>query len=335
MHQLSTPKSSPRRPSGPLPASPDKVTKVDETESVDIMNLSHEKVKQSPLKKAVVPCESRNSVATKQVSKLEVSTKSNKYNGDSSWIDQGSQSNIKLQILTSFGIDQSEILLSDYKCSFVRGKVPIKGRLYITQRHVCYLSNLLNIEHRIVYSSDQIHEILKANDRKITIQGSNNVSTANGDKTTDFKSDFIFFSRQNRDDAFDYLSCLELAKCPPVVEHAHGLDPSTHHRNHTPKTCENNASKVTNSTQNDEGNANEHSKMNTHQHHQHENGSSEKPTRKEEPGVNELFGLSPFNIPDGQAMIQKLPNQISKEIEKWPLMVKTTMKDTTTLDIFR
>jgi hypothetical protein len=81
---------------------------------------------------------------------------------------------VKLQILSSFGLDQAEVLLDEYKCNYMRAVVPgtlvpVQGRLYITQYHVCFYSNLLNVEHRMVFRAKDIIAIHRRDDRTVTL----------------------------------------------------------------------------------------------------------------------------------------------------------------------
>jgi len=81
-----------------------------------------------------------------------------------------SRSNVKLQILSTFGLDQAEVLLDEFRCFNFRSKVPIQGRLYITQFHVCFYSNLLNLEHKLVIRAKDILNISRRDDRAIVLE---------------------------------------------------------------------------------------------------------------------------------------------------------------------
>ena len=80
------------------------------------------------------------------------------------------QANVKLQILSTFGLDQTETLLDEYKCYYMMSNmVPLQGRLYITQYHVCFYSNLLNVEHKLVFRARDLTHIHRRDDRTIVL----------------------------------------------------------------------------------------------------------------------------------------------------------------------
>lgn len=128
--------------------------------------------------KNVISTGENNEAVSKPNSKSDVenivTSRVRKHSNNLSGHKEGGKSNVKLQILSSFGIDQTEVLLDDFKCSNVRARVPIQGRLYITQYHVCFYSNLLSLEHRLVIRAKDIVHIQKRDERSIFIVTLNN-----------------------------------------------------------------------------------------------------------------------------------------------------------------
>ena len=64
------------------------------------------------------------------------------------------------QVRNLFGLNKEEKILDDFGCSLSE-KIPIPGRLYLTEHYICFGSNIFGFNRKYSLSYNEILQILK------------------------------------------------------------------------------------------------------------------------------------------------------------------------------
>lgn len=93
------------------------------------------------------------------------------------------------------GLPSDEILIEDFTCAY-RKDILIQGKLYLTDQHVCFYSNILGLVTRIIIP---LNSILK-------IQKKKTVGIPNAIEFSNLHDKFVFASFLSRDPTFDLIN---------------------------------------------------------------------------------------------------------------------------------
>lgn len=102
-------------------------------------------------------------------------------------------------------VPESEDLIHAYLCALQK-EVPYHGRLYITERNVCFYSSVLLKDTKVVIPVSSIH-IVKKQNTALLVPNAVSIRTTVGDK-------FLFVSLRNREACFQLLRSV----CPQVED---------------------------------------------------------------------------------------------------------------------
>ena len=65
-----------------------------------------------------------------------------------------------------FSLPSDEVLFTDYSCA-LKQKMLLHGRMFLTNRHVCFYSNLFGFEKKLVIPMESIARISKGTTLKM------------------------------------------------------------------------------------------------------------------------------------------------------------------------
>uniref|UniRef100_A0AAV2KV10 GRAM domain-containing protein n=1 Tax=Knipowitschia caucasica TaxID=637954 RepID=A0AAV2KV10_KNICA len=102
-------------------------------------------------------------------------------------------------------IPEGEDLIHAYLCALQK-EVPYHGRLYITDKNVCFYSSVLLKDTKVVVPASSIH-IVKKQNTALLVPNAVSIRTTDGDK-------FLFVSLRNREGCYQLLCSV----CPQVEE---------------------------------------------------------------------------------------------------------------------
>ena len=157
---------------------------------------------------------------------------------------------------------------------------------------------------------------------------------------TDSEVQFLFTNRHNRDEACDFMDCLEISRSPqlPTIKDEKPDEVAKLpelNATATPATAS--AASGGGSDSGDKAALGSHA-TNT------DAGSDEKPSESdgtvtgddhEDAVSDQVSGLSPFDVPSGAALAPSLPPALASELGSLPVMVETTLSNVTLEQLFR
>jgi hypothetical protein len=95
-------------------------------------------------------------------------------------------------------LDEDEPLLKQYSCAWNNGSILIQGHLYITANHICFYSNILGWETKLLIKCREVISIFKQKTALI-IPNAITVNTS--------EQEYFFASFIHRNNAFRVLQC--------------------------------------------------------------------------------------------------------------------------------